>query len=199
MSAEAKYSDDAGERKAAKKGDGLPAAAASTLAAPTPAPPAAAPKVASAEGKDDAKDEASALQHVADGFSIASMNMKDGITGEVLWESDDIAGDKDTEARLPSAILECRAVSREINFRSREEIRNFRLEQRVLFHGNCIEQWNFAFGFVIPGSTNSWQQVIEAADEMMPAEVLSGNLVIETSFFDEDNFIAMNKVRIFYE
>ena len=35
-------------------------------------------------------------------------------------------------------------------------------------------EWFFSFGFVIPGSTNSWQQLIEAAPEaeMMPAEVL---------------------------
>ena len=37
-----------------------------------------------------------------------------------------------------------------------------------------IVEWNFEFGFVIPGSTNTWQSVIEAAPEsqMMPASVL---------------------------
>lgn len=37
----------------------------------------------------------------------------------------------------------------------------------------CAE-WLFQFGFVIPGSTNSWQQIIEAADpdKMLPAEQL---------------------------
>jgi hypothetical protein len=37
-----------------------------------------------------------------------------------------------------------------------------------------IPEWFFSFGFVIPGSTNSWQQIIEAAprEEMMSAEVL---------------------------
>jgi hypothetical protein len=34
--------------------------------------------------------------------------------------------------------------------------------------------WLFQFGFVIPGSTNSWQQIIEAAppDKMLPASML---------------------------
>ena len=50
-----------------------------------------------------------------------------------------------------------------------------------------------------PGSTNTWQQVIEAADEMMPAEVLDGNVVIETSFFDGDAIISKCRVRIFYD
>ena len=37
-----------------------------------------------------------------------------------------------------------------------------------------ILEWYFDFGFVIPGSTNTWQSVIEAAPEsqMMPASVL---------------------------
>jgi hypothetical protein len=41
-------------------------------------------------------------------------------------------------------------------------------------HKFVFLEWFFSFGFVIPGSTNSWQQVIEAApkDEMMSAEFL---------------------------
>lgn len=36
------------------------------------------------------------------------------------------------------------------------------------------EEWFFDFGFVIPGSTNSWQQTIESAgeDRMLSAEDL---------------------------
>ena len=63
-------------------------------------------------------------------------------------------------AHIPKEILECRAVSREINFTSREQMTAFRLVQRVLLHGNAFEQWNFEFGFVIANSTNSWQQVM---------------------------------------
>jgi retinal rod rhodopsin-sensitive cGMP 3',5'-cyclic phosphodiesterase subunit delta len=35
-------------------------------------------------------------------------------------------------------------------------------------------EWSFAFGFVIPGSTNTWQSLIEAAAEnqMIPANLL---------------------------
>ena len=62
-----------------------------------------------------------------------------------------------------------------------------------------MEEWRFDFGFVIPGSTNSWQQVIKAADEMMDPELLSGNITIETSFFDGASFIAKSLVRIFYD
>lgn len=43
------------------------------------------------------------------------------------------------EARVPKRILKCRAVSREINFSSQEEMKQFRLEQRVFFKGTVIE------------------------------------------------------------
>jgi retinal rod rhodopsin-sensitive cGMP 3',5'-cyclic phosphodiesterase subunit delta len=108
--------------------------------------------------------------------------------------------DVEMQERVPRSILECRAISREINFSSRFQINSFRLEQRVYFHGHCIEQWHFKFGFVIGGSTNNWQQVIEAApkEQMLKAEELSGNVVFETSFYDGDLFICKNSVRIFY-
>ena len=42
-------------------------------------------------------------------------------------------------ARVPKKILKCKAVSREINFSSREKMDKFKLEQRVLFKGKCLE------------------------------------------------------------
>jgi hypothetical protein len=39
----------------------------------------------------------------------------------------------------------------------------------------ALTEWHFEFGFVMPGSTNSWQSIIEAApdSQMMPAAVLT--------------------------
>ena len=63
----------------------------------------------------------------------------------------------------------------------------------------CAE-WNFKFGFVIPGSTNTWQQTIQAAgDAMLPAELLSGNVTIETGFYDGDTLVSKSLVRVFYD
>lgn len=140
---------------------------------------------------------------VALGFSIASMNMRDAASGSLIWRSSRFGDDmfeREMEERIPKSILKCRAVAREIVFSSRETLNNFRLEQRVFFQGHCIEEWFFTFGFVIPGSTNSWQQIIEAAppDQMLPAEELSGNITFETSFFDEGVFLCKNLFRIFY-
>ena len=126
-------------------------------------------------------------RRVGNGFRINWMNMRDAATGKILWEQ--AKGwadmyDREILARVPRRLLDCRAVSREVNFSSEFKMKDFRLEQRVLLHDRPFERWTFRFGFVMPGSTNTWQQVIEAADEMLPVEVLDGNVVIETSFFD---------------
>uniref|UniRef100_A0A3P8WSZ8 Phosphodiesterase 6D, cGMP-specific, rod, delta n=1 Tax=Cynoglossus semilaevis TaxID=244447 RepID=A0A3P8WSZ8_CYNSE len=103
-------------------------------------------------------------------------------------------------ARVPKKILKCKAVSRELNFSSSEKLEKFRLEQKVFFKGQCLEEWFFEFGFVIPNSTNTWQSLIEAAPEsqMMPANVLTGNVIIETKFFDDDLHVSTSRVRLFY-
>ena len=80
-------------------------------------------------------------------------------------------------------MLSCRAISREIVFFSKQKIENFSIVQVMQLHGQTVEQLSFKFGFVIPNSTNSWDQTIEAdVGQVMPAEVLSGNLVVKTYF-----------------
>ena len=105
------------------------------------------------------------------------MNMRNAATGEIMWESADWGEDMFEvlkDAVVPKHILKCEAVSREINFSSREEMEHFRLVQKVFLQGTCMEEWRFEFGFVIPGSTNSWQNTIHAAaaSEMLPANLL---------------------------
>eukprot|EP00397_Hematodinium_sp_SG-2012_P052180 GEMP01061569.1.p1 GENE.GEMP01061569.1~~GEMP01061569.1.p1 ORF type:complete len:148 (+),score=30.16 GEMP01061569.1:268-711(+) len=134
-------------------------------------------------------------------FTINWMNMRDADTGDIIWESDgwDVSA-AEVVARIPKSILRCRRVSREINFSSVNLMNKFRLEQTVMFKGLTLEEWDFYFGFVIPNSTNSWQQTIEAADEgeMLPPELLSGNVVMETTFYDGDNLVLSQKIRLFY-
>ena len=53
---------------------------------------------------------------------------------------------------------------------------------------------------MIPNSTNTWQQVIEAdTGNMIPAEVLSGHVTIETSFFDDQMIVSKSRLRLFYD
>lgn len=93
--------------------------------------------------EDEAAVAPSEPKSIKEGFSINEMNMRDAETGELHWKSDKLGHilleETELEARVPAAILKCKAVSREINFTSLSEIRNFRLVQRVLFHGTCIE------------------------------------------------------------
>ncbi|XP_052082308.1 retinal rod rhodopsin-sensitive cGMP 3',5'-cyclic phosphodiesterase subunit delta-like [Mytilus californianus] len=144
----------------------------------------------------------SKAEDIMKGFKLNWMNLRDADSGRILWQSsDDLSSpDKDHEARVPKKILKCKTVSREINFSSKEQMDKFRLEQKVYFKGKILEEWYFEFGFVIPDSTNTWQSVIEAAPEsqMMPANVLNGNVIIETSFYDGDLLVSKSKVRIFY-
>lgn len=140
---------------------------------------------------------------VVEGFMINDMNMKDAGSGKLMWSTKNWGVDifeKVLDEEIPKEILKCRAIAREIRFTSREQITAFRLEQRVYFSGTCIEEWFFEFGFVIPGSTNTWQQIIEAAppEKMLSAELLSGNVTFETSFFDGPTFLCKNLVRIYY-
>ncbi|DBA04180.1 TPA: hypothetical protein N0F65_004288 [Lagenidium giganteum] len=140
---------------------------------------------------------------IARGLVINHMNMRCADTGKLLWQSSEwtcMMMMMISAARIPAAILKCSAVSREINFTSKEEITQFRLEQRVFLGDCCIEEWLFTFGFVIPGSTNSWQQTIEGAgaDAMLDPDVVSGKLTIETAFYDGQQPIAKTVYRIYY-
>jgi retinal rod rhodopsin-sensitive cGMP 3',5'-cyclic phosphodiesterase subunit delta len=135
------------------------------------------------------------------GFSISLIKMKDFETGEILWKHENWDLDATVEAHIPKSILKCKAVSREIHFSSVNEIRQLSLLQKVKLNGYVIEEWSFEFGFVIPNSSNAWEQVIYAAkpEEMMPADVLSGNIVIETIFYQAQEPIHTSSVRVFYD
>lgn len=143
-------------------------------------------------------------QEIALGLRIDEMSMRDMDSGRLLWHSDVWSAEmfrKEMTATVPKEILMCSAVSREILFSSRHPISNFRLEQRVFLSGCCLEEHLFKFGFVIPGSTNTWQQIIYAAppDKMLPVSALSGNVTFETSFYDGNLFLCKVLFRIFYE
>ncbi|CAD5210954.1 unnamed protein product [Bursaphelenchus okinawaensis] len=139
---------------------------------------------------------------IMDGFKLNWMNLRDADTGKILWQStEDLASPTEVhKANIPKEILEKKSVSREINFTSQLSIEKFRLEQRVWLKNTVIEEWFFDFGFVMPTSTNTWQSIIEAAPEgqMLPAALLSGNITIETNFYDDSLLVSTSKVKLFY-
>lgn len=149
-------------------------------------------------------------------------------------------------ARVPKSILKCRAVSREINFSSVEPMEKFRLEQRVLFKGKCLEgnYWllfgilafyfdnetiivfNFRMVFwvwlchtqfnkyvaVTNRSSSRISNDASSCLEVWPIfftlnqfcnllkyyYFFSGNVIIETKFFDDDLLVSTSKVRLYY-
>jgi retinal rod rhodopsin-sensitive cGMP 3',5'-cyclic phosphodiesterase subunit delta len=138
-------------------------------------------------------------QKIKDGFKINYMKMKDGTNGNVLWECKewDISVEEKSE-NLPKELLNCKEVVREINFSSKEVIEDLELIQNFYLYEELIESSRFFFGFVIPNSTNNWEQIIEAKDEMIPYTVLSGNLNVETLFLSKGHIIFKNFIKIFY-
>uniref|UniRef100_A0A6I8NKC4 Retinal rod rhodopsin-sensitive cGMP 3',5'-cyclic phosphodiesterase subunit delta n=3 Tax=Ornithorhynchus anatinus TaxID=9258 RepID=A0A6I8NKC4_ORNAN len=173
------------------------------LPSSSPLPPLVRRRWAAARGKPrimSARDERAT--HILRGFKLNWMNLRDAETGKILWQgTEDLSvPGVEHEARVPKKILKCKAVSRELNFSSAEQMEKFRLEQKVYFKGQCLEEWFFEFGFVIPNSTNTWQSLIEAAPEsqMMPANILTGNVIIETKFFDDDLLVSTSRVKLFY-
>jgi len=136
------------------------------------------------------------------GFQIKRIQMSDAENNEIMCSTNcsDWDNAEEIQIRLPSEILLKKAISRQIDFSSENEIQELRLEQNVFLRDHLIEEWKFFFGFVIPHSTNnSWQQVIMAAPEVMDASILSGNVTVETSFYNKDVVLARSMWRIFYD
>ncbi|XP_016303297.1 retinal rod rhodopsin-sensitive cGMP 3',5'-cyclic phosphodiesterase subunit delta-like [Sinocyclocheilus anshuiensis] len=140
------------------------------------------------------------VKEIMKGFKLNWMNLRDAETGKVLWQgTEDLSlPGVEHEARVPKKILKCKAVSRELNFSSVEKLEKFRLEQKVFFKGQCLEEWFFEFGFVIPNSTNTWQSLIEAVNHTLNFVSCSGNVVIETKFYDDNLHVSTSRVRLFY-
>lgn len=144
-------------------------------------------------------DQDSICEKIKQGFKINSMNMKDASNGHIWWQVTEwnLGEDSQTE-HLPKELLNCSEIVREINFSSVQPIENLELVQNFYLHGELIESSRFFFGFVIPNSTNNWEQYIEAKDEVIPRQVLSGNLIVETLFLTNGNIISKNSVTIYY-
>ena len=178
-------------------------------------------------GKDEEMNDCTLtnekLGEIYNGFKINSMKMRDGSNGNVMWEKSDWHLDnthinlnhknlnskeywemnktafKNHIEKLPKEILECSSIKREINFSSAEPIKNFEIVQNYYLSGELIETTKFHFGFVIPNSENNWEQIIEAKKEMVPYQILSGRLKVETIFLTKGQIFLKNFITIFYE
>lgn len=145
-------------------------------------------------------------QSISSGFKILSMQMTDD-EGKIVWKDDfnfnllSTQFDDPLQAHLPQSLFQSQIVTRELTFSSEQLISDLKVVQRHLLFGELVEEFTFNFGFVIPHSTNTWSSTIVADDSnsMIPLCVLSGNLIVETLFFDKDVLLGHFPVKIFYE
>ena len=100
---------------------------------------------------------------------------------------------------ITKELLKCKIIKRNINFSSAEAIDDLELVQNFYLMGELFESSKFKFGFVIPGSTNDWEQIIMAKEDgVLPAEILSGKLQVETYFLIHGKVLYRNKILIYY-
>ena len=82
-----------------------------------------------------------------------------------------------TACHMPKAIAALPVVCKTLSFSSAHELPDLRCEQFVYLNGELVETLVFQFGFVMPGSTNTWNSTVTASATMIPPEVLSGRMV----------------------
>ena len=134
------------------------------------------------------------------GFRVNHMQMKNGENGEVMWEvkSWDLTKENHTE-NITKELLKCKRIIRNVNFSSDEKIDDLELVQNFYLMGELFESSRFKFGFVIPGSTNDWEQIMIAKEDgVLPVEVLSGKLQVETLFLIQGKILYKNRILIYY-
>ena len=149
---------------------------------------------------DQEEDEIIELSRMKKGFKVNHMQMRNGDTGEVMWQvnSWDLTKEFHTE-NITKNLLKCKKIIRNVNFSSEEKIEDLELIQNFYLMGELFESSRFKFGFVIPGSTNDWEQIMIAKEDgVLPAEVLSGKLQVETFFLVQGNILYKNRILIYY-
>ena len=137
---------------------------------------------------------------IKNGFKVNHIQMKNGETGEVMWEVKSWDLTKKThKISITKELLKCKRIIRNVNFSSEEKIDELELVQNFYLMGELFESSRFKFGFVIPGSTNDWDQIIVAKEDgVLPAEILSGKLQVETLFLIQGKILYKNRILIYY-
>lgn len=153
--------------------------------------------VVEVEGMFPSKEE------ILSGFQINWITLRDVDTGEILWFSNEDYSSSESifEVRLPKKILNCSGVLREMHFSSVESWEKLKISQIITYKGFPLEELFFEYGVITRNSNNTWQSVIKATPEakLMSWNTLSGNVIVETQFYNNETLITTSKSRIFYE
>lgn len=111
--------------------------------------------------------------------------------------------EEEIQISIPKTLLGYSKVRRCLAFCSRCEIKKLKMVQKVYFKGSVLEKCEFDFGFVIPGSTNNWEQILEIDNEaespVFDEDKLNGDITVETSFYEHEDLLCKTRCRIYYE
>lgn len=148
------------------------------------------------------------------GYHAHSITIRSMDTGEVLFEStsffrsfvksrttlDDFRCDVEKKLVLPKRTVSSRAILCSLTFSSEESIQNFNCSTDVYLAGTFLEHWDTSFGFVIPGSTNTWETCIVRSDtEFVEPYISSGNVIIDSVLRDGELPLRQFKIRLFFK
>jgi len=152
------------------------------------------------------------------GVDFVYFRVKDADSGEVLFEirkpepppgapvwepSDDDDSWRCIRYQFPKKFFAFKTVSTTLEFKfGGEPLPNFRMIERHYFRGQLIQSYDFAFGFCIPNSVNTWEAIYPMPNlspalvkQMIenPNEVKSDSL-----YFVGDQLIMHNKAEYSY-
>lgn len=135
-------------------------------------------------------------------FKINSILLEDKYTSKVYCENENnfFSSRSTHEIIICGSIFSSKGINMFITFSSRVLIENLRIIQRFKYKGDCIEQWVNTIGRVEYGLYRMCHVELTPAPEirMMPSQILSGNLVVESDFYDGEMYITTSLTRIFY-
>ncbi len=106
--------------------------------------------------------------------------------------------------QLPKKLFSYELFAREFKMVSLKPIKRLSIEQLVYFNDNIVESMKYRLGyaqlssFVMPRSINAWQSVVQVDAKVEPS-ALSGRVVVETKFFDEEKVIFISRIRVHYK
>ncbi|XP_050062401.1 retinal rod rhodopsin-sensitive cGMP 3',5'-cyclic phosphodiesterase subunit delta-like isoform X2 [Aphis gossypii] len=102
---------------------------------------------------------------------------------------------------MPKKVLDCRALTRTISFTSMHRIDHLKMRHRELVSLQCVHEWVSDFGIVLPNLNETWETTFINKEGISSSSTnfLSGDLVIETSFYNGDKFIGSTHILLYFQ
>ena len=129
------------------------------------------------------------------GLEFGKFILRDMDVNQVLYSVEPVEGAPamvDDSSRLieyvfPKSFLYRKNISTTVEFKvGANEVKNFRMIERHYFRGKLLKSFDFTFGFCIPYSLNTWEQIYslpELSEELVNEMVKYPNETKSDSFY----------------